>query len=80
MLIAASVNMLAFCLNSENSQSDTLHRISIGLEIICNCAFGLEIILKSIAYGFVLEPNTYLREKWNVINVIAFLTSWVILR
>ena len=32
--------------------------------------FCLEAILKIIAYGFVLDQNTYLRDPWNWIDFI----------
>ena len=37
--------------------------------------FTLECILKIIAYGFILEDNTYLRDPWNWLDFIVVITG-----
>lgn len=79
MLVTATLNVVAFCITDQNHTMPTINRISIGLEILCNCTFGIEMMLKSIAFGLVFEKNTYLREKWNVVNLITFCCTWAII-
>ena len=37
--------------------------------------FITEFILKLIAMGFIMEPNTYLRDAWNVLDFCVVLSS-----
>lgn len=39
---------------------------------------GLDILIKSIAYGLLMEKKTYLRNVWNVVNLLAFIFTWFI--
>jgi len=39
--------------------------------------FMTEAVLKIIAYGFVLDKNSYLRENWSVLDFFIVLTSLV---
>lgn len=39
---------------------------------------GLDIFIKSIAFGFLMEKKTYLRNVWNVVNILAFVFTWFI--
>jgi hypothetical protein len=45
------------------------------LEIIFTVIFALEVIIKVIAFGFVIPPGSYLRESWNVIDFVVVLSS-----
>lgn len=36
--------------------------------------FIAECLLKVVAYGFILEPNTYLRSGWNVLDFTVVVT------
>jgi len=38
-------------------------------------AFTIEAILKIIAFGFVIDKNTYLRDPWNWLDFIVVVTS-----
>jgi Ca2+-binding EF-hand superfamily protein len=40
-------------------------------------AFTGEMLLKIIAYGFILGPNTYLRSSWNILDGVIVGTAWV---
>lgn len=37
--------------------------------------FGLEAVLKCIAFGFVMHPNAYLRNGWNVLDFVVVIAS-----
>lgn len=49
------------------------------IDLILTCLFILEIILKMLAYGILLNgPNSYLRNPWNIIDVIIISTSVIV--
>jgi hypothetical protein len=73
------VNTIAFCIfdyeiRIQNNVSE-MNRISVALEIICNIYFGVELLLNIVAYGFVMEPATYMRDPWNVLNFVSFIAG-----
>jgi hypothetical protein len=35
----------------------------------------VEAIIKTIAYGFIMDKNSYLRETWNVLDFFIVVTS-----
>lgn len=39
--------------------------------------FSVEVMMKSIAYGFLFDPSSYLRELWNIIDVIVLFFSYM---
>ena len=51
-------------------------RVSLGIEIVVNFILAIDIILKSIANGFILSKTSYLKNIWNILNFIAFLFTW----
>ncbi|CAD8145327.1 unnamed protein product [Paramecium pentaurelia] len=67
-LIVAIIGIVPFCMEDS--------RISQGIEIIINLILGIDIILKSIANGFILSKKSYLKNIWNSLNFIAFLFTW----
>ena len=40
-----------------------------------NVIFILEFILKVVAYGFVMQRNSYLRDGWNVLDFIVVISA-----
>jgi hypothetical protein len=39
--------------------------------------FGIEFLFKVIAYGFVTEESTYLRDSWNILDFIIVICSFI---
>ena len=39
--------------------------------------FTLEALMKIIAYGFILDQNSYLKENWSVLDFFIVVTSLV---
>jgi voltage-dependent calcium channel L type alpha-1S len=39
--------------------------------------FTIEAILKILAYGFVLDRNTYIRDPWNILDFIVVFFGWL---
>lgn len=39
--------------------------------------FGIEMVMKIIAFGFVLEGSSYLRDGWNILDFIIVICSFI---
>ena len=50
---------------------------SIKLAIII--IFGIEAIIRIIALGLIIHPNSYLRSGWNVIDICIFFLGYFLL-
>lgn len=77
LLIILSTLMLAvdtYYLDSSNTTSTLVLNVLNYFFTIC---FALEAVMKIVTYGFVLESSTYLREAWNVIDLIALAFSFM---
>jgi hypothetical protein len=65
MIFIGIVNVLAFCCLDYSFRVwhdwPTINRVSVSLEIICNIAYGVDMVINIIAQGVVLERNTYFR-------------------
>ena len=69
-LIIVAISLIPFCIEAS--------RIAFLIEVASNSLFGVDIIVKSIACGFVLHKNSYMRNIWNFINFLAFMFGWCI--
>ena len=49
--------------------------VSYDIDLFFTISFALEALIKVIAFGFVLEPTTYLRESWNQLDFFIVLAS-----
>ncbi|CAD8183288.1 unnamed protein product [Paramecium octaurelia] len=47
----------------------------IEFDIFITCVFLIEFLLKVIAQGFITEPNTYMRNTWNVLDFTIIIIS-----
>lgn len=45
------------------------------LTYIFTASFAIEALLKSIAFGFVMDNNSYLRDCWNILDFILVFIS-----
>mmetsp|Transcript_115788 Transcript_115788/g.160664 ORF Transcript_115788/g.160664 Transcript_115788/m.160664 type:complete len:111 (-) Transcript_115788:321-653(-) len=39
--------------------------------------FTIEMVLKIIALGFIMQPFSYMRDGWNVLDFIVVILGWV---
>ncbi|CAD8076090.1 unnamed protein product [Paramecium sonneborni] len=67
-LIVAIIGIIPFCMEDS--------KITQGIEIVINCILAIDIILKSIANGFIFSKKSYLKNIWNILNFVAFLFTW----
>lgn len=55
------------------------NEISFGFEVLFTCLYTIEMILKIIAMGFIIERGSYLRDPWNTIDFLVVILGWLVL-
>ena len=53
--------------------NQTIENIKFAIIIL----FGIEALIKIIALGLVLHPNSYLRSGWNIIDICVFFFGYI---
>lgn len=62
--------------NPFQPHTTTIWGIIIYIDVAITIIYGIEVILKILAFGFILGPETYLlRDYWNIFDFIIFLFS-----
>ena len=56
---------------------DELKQLSDYSNYIFTCIFTIECVLKIIAYGFIIEQHSYLRDPWNWLDFIVVVTGLI---
>ena len=56
------------CLGVEDPSREEPDPVIELLDQIFLAIFSIEMILKIIAMGFVMEPHSYLRDPWNIVS------------
>jgi Ion transport protein len=62
-------------LDGQNEDS-ALAKTVLYVNWIITITFTIEMLLKVIAFGFVLHEGTYLRDLWNILDFIIVVVSW----
>lgn len=57
------------------TNSDAPESWKDNLEYFFTTIFIIEFVLKIVGMGFVLGPNTYLRDGWNLIDFVVVVTG-----
>ncbi|CAD8085427.1 unnamed protein product [Paramecium sonneborni] len=57
--------------------SGELKEISLDIDIFFAVFFGVEMFMKIIAFGFVQQENSYLRESWNILDFFIVIASFI---
>ena len=74
MIIISSI-ALAFE-NPLNDPDSTLSRILINTDIVMTIIFAVEVIIKVISHGLLLNgKQSYLREVWNILDFIVVIIA-----
>lgn len=55
----------------------TMKEVSLDIDIFFAAFFLLEMLMKLIAFGFFMEPASYLRESWNILDFFIVCASLV---
>ena len=74
-LSAVKLTWETYILGYPSSSSEVI--LSTNFDIFFTICFILEVVLKSIAVGLVIEPNTYLRDGWNILDFLIAIISLI---
>ncbi|XP_040581847.1 voltage-dependent calcium channel type A subunit alpha-1 isoform X6 [Lepeophtheirus salmonis] len=53
-----------------NSQSEWNQKLTY-FDYVFTCVFAIEVLLKLIDFGVILHPGSYLRELWNIMDMLV---------
>jgi hypothetical protein len=70
-IVLALTNYSAVTATKELDLNDPLNKAVDESEPYFTGMFAVEMVLKVVALGFVLEKKTYLRDQWNVLDFIV---------
>ena len=74
-LSAVKLTWETYILNYPSTSSEVI--LSTDFDIFFTICFFLEVVLKSISVGFVLDSNTYLRDSWNILDFLIAIISLI---
>lgn len=77
MLIVLNSIVLVIDTYRDQINSENLDYALLILNYFFTILFTIEALFKSIAFGFVIDKNSYLRETWNQLDFIIVLVSLV---
>jgi len=60
-------------IQTTNSKENFWLKLELAFQII----YTVEVILKILAFGFVFEKNSYLRDWWNILDFTVVCGSWL---
>lgn len=71
------LNSLILGINDYNDDNPKTWRndLNVYSEPVFTGLFTLELLMKVFAFGFIFGPNTYLKDKWNWIDLLVVITS-----
>lgn len=77
MITLIILNTIALAIYDYSDRNDLTDRNKMlgNIYIFFNIIFIFECLLKIIAYGFFLGPNSYLRNMWNIIDFLVVISS-----
>ncbi len=76
MLIAITTINLAIESPLDDPKNNKKLNVLNKIDYAMNAIFTLEMVLKILAQGFLLNgPNSYLRDSWNIIDFVSVLSS-----
>lgn len=64
------LNCIVLAYEDPMVESDPIIEI---FDLIFLIIFSVEMVLKIIAFGFVMQPYSYLRDPWNIVSFLSFL-------
>ncbi|KAA0159275.1 hypothetical protein FNF28_05910 [Cafeteria roenbergensis] len=74
-IVLAMTNYSEVTANGQLDTSDPFNRAVDESELVFTTLFAIEMVLKIIAMGFVLERGAYLRDPWNVLDFIVVMAG-----
>lgn len=69
--------MIVILINTFTLALDSIYMIPGWIDMAFLIIYTIECVLKIFSLGLVLEPGTYLRDKWNILDITIVITGWV---
>jgi hypothetical protein len=77
-LIVLSSMKLVYDTYIMNEDEDSRHvQVSTSFDLFFTVAFTLEMLIKTISAGLVMNKGSYLRESWNHLDMFIVVFSWI---
>ena len=76
LIIFSSLKLIADTYNIGNTDP-TWVTTTKTIDWVFNISFTLELIIKTISEGFLIDNGSYLRESWNQLDGFIVFTSWI---
>jgi len=73
ILLTIIANCFSMAIQTTNSKENFWLKLELAFQII----YTVEVILKILAFGFVFEKNSYLRDWWNILDFTVVCGSWL---
>lgn len=73
-----TVFMIKYYKEGPISSDDILFQISFYMELICNFFFLIEISIRIMAMGLILEKKTFLWEPFNILDFIVTIARFLL--
>ena len=75
MIVLSSVKLIYDTYLLGVPETDPRRVWSEGFDMLFTVCFALESILKALAFGFIMDEGSYLRESWNQLDFFIVVTS-----
>lgn len=75
LIVTSSMKLVVDTYTSDLSNTIYITHISEPLDLLFTTLFALEAATKTIAFGFVLDKGSYLRETWNILDFFIAMSS-----
>lgn len=72
-LLVIAFNSVLLATDDPTTDSDNNGSIDLALLII----YTIEMVIKILALGFILENNSYMRDAWNIIDIVIIVTGYL---
>lgn len=73
MIILGNTIALALEDPTVEQQSATLQLLNFVFLVV----YTVEALIKIAGMGLIVEPGSYLRDRWNILDIVIVLTGWV---
>lgn len=74
-IVLAMTNYSEVTPSGQLDTADPFNRAVDESELVFTTLFAIEMVLKIVAMGFVLEKGAYLRDPWNVLDFVVVLAG-----
>ena len=74
VILVIMMNTIVLAFEDPNSN---INQNFEGIELFFILFYTVECFMKILAFGFIFSKESYLRDKWNVLDFVIIVTAWV---